>query len=165
MIINKPLELPTTGGVYMFTFDTGHFYIGSTSGLNRRINSHIKSLSDGKRVNSNIRKIVESGFNSVNFVVLNEFENKQDRLEYEEKLIMAHEDNEYLLNQKKWVITKGLATKQISATLSESTIEVIKDIAKENDRTFSNMVAAILTTAAAHWIKNKSRKKSKNTKP
>lgn len=48
---------------------------------------------------------------------------------------------------------------QISASVKENTIKAVREMAKEDESTFSAMVAKILTSAAANWIKNKSKKK------
>lgn len=50
---------------------------------------------------------------------------------------------------------------QISASVEKGTIEVINDIAKEEERTFSSMVNIILTVAAVEWVQNKSKKPTK----
>lgn len=56
---------------------------------------------------------------------------------------------------------------QISASVKENTIEVIKEIANEEKRSFSAMVEIILSNAAASWIQAKSPapKKKMSSKP
>ncbi len=50
---------------------------------------------------------------------------------------------------------------QISASVDSGTVEVIKDIAKEERQTFSSMVDIILGNAAIQWIQEKSKKPNK----
>ena len=56
---------------------------------------------------------------------------------------------------------------QISASVKPNTVEIIKEIAVEENQTFSSMVNIILTNTAANWIKAKSspiKKQSTKTK-
>lgn len=54
--------------------------------------------------------------------------------------------------QIKLMYISGMETKQISATVKVSTVEVVDDIAKKEERTFSAMVDILLAEAAARRI-------------
>lgn len=51
---------------------------------------------------------------------------------------------------------------QISASVKENTIKVVREMANEKSQTFSRMVDIILTTSAANWIVSKSKNKKKS---
>lgn len=90
-------------GVYMITFDTGHFYIGSSCQLNWRIRDHIRSLKTNLLRKQTAKSLLRmAGFDGASMIFLVEdcqnAKDKREVLTRERYYIDANMGNPFLLN-------------------------------------------------------------------
>lgn len=168
MKVILPDVLPEKSGVYKYTLDTGHFYIGSSKNIKDRVRNHSVYLKKGigKGVNKEVGKVLYTA-KSATFEVLALVEDKDDRIKAESDEIQKNFKNEKLLNCNKWADpkNKGIAEKvQISASVDNATIEAIHKIKNKERRTFSEMADILLEEAVLSRTANPKRKSSTTKK-
>lgn len=89
-------QYPSCFAVYAFVFPTGHFYIGSTNNLAKRLRDHRGYLEAGTHQNFKMQRLYE-GWDELRI----DFECYEDRDEAyveEQRLLDRHHGDEYCLN-------------------------------------------------------------------
>lgn len=85
-----------TNFVYRLVFPNGHFYIGSTKDIEKRIERHRRELKSGQHHNTNVQALHDAGHSFD--LELDNFGTRKKAYAYEEKQIRENWDNPNMLN-------------------------------------------------------------------
>lgn len=129
-------------GIYKLVFNTGHFYIGSSICLKKRIMAHCSDSKMGFKYNKSLRKVagkVSSGsFSLIQYVDMSLSGISILGIEY--GYIKIHIDNPLLLNDPMY----GTGTATITGIIRPEQKQMIKDIAKIKSITPGRIVGKLI---------------------
>lgn len=87
---------PSTIAVYILALNSGHYYIGSTKSLARRLRDHRSYLEGGKHQNFRLQRWYET-WDSIR-IAYTAYNTVEEALEEEQRLIDRHYDDPYCCN-------------------------------------------------------------------
>ena len=151
MTVTIPNITNKDAGVYKFILNGEYTYIGGSLNLLSRMKSHVNAIKNGT-CNSAIKSVIENGVISIYFEVLEIVTNYSELGIIENRYLDTNYSDKSLNIMKSCGKSVLVKMERTSGYMAEEMINIIKEYAKADGRSFSVMVEMLCAEAIQHRI-------------